>query len=87
MANVFSYVALSCGVVVWCKLGVTTIQGKLVVAGGEGVGRGGKQFLDDMEIFDGKKWVTSKQKLDRPRSGFSLLKIPKKKRSSRRKPK
>merc|ERR1719362_2133811 len=66
---------------------MTVTKGKLVVAGGEGVGRGGKQFLDDMEIFDGKKWVTSKQKLDRPRSGFSLLKIPKKKRSSRRKPK
>ena len=32
-----------------------------------------------MEIFNGKRWVPSKQKLDRPRSNFSLVKIPDKK--------
>ena len=73
---------------------MTVTKGKLVVAGGEGVARGGKQYLDDMEIFTGKRlkltkgmicchsllfrWVTSKQKLDRPRADFSLLKIPQK---------
>ena len=47
-------------------------KGKLIVAGGEGVSRRGKEYLDDMEIFNGQRWVTSKQKLDRPRSKFSL---------------
>jgi len=72
---------------------MTVTKGKLVVAGGEGVARGGKQYLDDMEIFTGKRWVTSKQKLDRPRADFSLLKIPQKRsrrssttRSRERKP-
>ena len=54
----------------------------LKVAGGEGVGRRGKEYLDDMEIFTGKRWVPSKQKLDRPRSNFSLVKIPEKKNRS-----
>jgi len=58
---------------------MTVTKGKLMVAGGEGVGRGKKEYLDDMEIFNGKRWVPSKQKLDRPRSNFSLVKIPDKK--------
>jgi hypothetical protein len=45
------------------------------------MGRRGKQYLDDIEVFTGKRWVKSKQKLDRPRSGFSLLKIPKERNS------
>jgi len=65
---------------------MTVTKGKLVVAGGEGVARGGRQYLDDVEIFTGKRWVTSKQKLDRPRADFSLLKIPQK-RSRRSSPK
>lgn len=56
-------------------------EGKLVVAGGESLARGGRQYLDDMEVFTGTRWVTSKQKLDRPRSGFSLIKIPKERNS------
>jgi len=56
---------------------MTITKGKLMVAGGERKGRKGPQFLDDVEIFTGKRWVKSKQKLDRPRSGFSLVKIPK----------
>merc|ERR1712106_843315 len=61
---------------------MTVTKGKLMVAGGEGVGRRGKEYLDDMEIFTGKRWVPSKQKLDRPRSNFSLVKIPDKKTKS-----
>ena len=34
---------------------MTVTKGKLVVAGGEGVSRGGKQYLDDMEIFTGTR--------------------------------
>lgn len=56
---------------------MTVTKGKLIVAGGEGVGRGGRQYYDDVEVFTGSRWVTSKRTLDRPRSGFSLLKIPK----------
>ena len=51
---------------------MTVTKGKLLVAGGEGVGRSGKEYLDDMEIFNGQRWVTTNQKLDRPRSNFSL---------------
>ena len=58
---------------------MTVTKGKLLVAGGEGLGRAGKEFLDDMEIFNGRRWITSRQKLDRPRSNFSLVKIPKRK--------
>ena len=36
---------------------MTVTKGKLVVAGGEGRGRGGKQYLDDMEIFTGTRWI------------------------------
>ena len=35
---------------------MTVTKGKLVVAGGEGVSRGGKQYLDDMEIFTGTRY-------------------------------
>jgi len=57
-----------------------TIQnGLLMVAGGEAVGRRGRKiYLDDTEVFNGKKWVKSRVKLDKPRSGFSLVKVPKK---------
>ena len=49
------------------------------VAGGEAVGRRGRKiYLDDTEVFTGKKWVKSRVKLDKPRSGFSLVKVPKK---------
>jgi len=56
---------------------MTITRGKLMVAGGEKRGRKGRQYLDDVEIFTGKRWVKSKQKLDRPRSRFSLVKLPK----------
>ena len=55
------------------------------VAGGEAVGRRGRKiYLDDTEVFNGKKWVKSRVKLDKPRSGFSLVKIPKKRRKNGR---
>ena len=66
---------------------MTVTRGKLLVAGGEGVGRQGREYLDDMEVFTGQRWVTSSQKLDRPRSGFSLIKIPQRQgRSLKQKP-
>ena len=55
---------------------MTVTKGKLLVAGGEGVTRGGKEYLDSVEVFTGKGWVTGRQKLDRPRSNFSLVKVP-----------
>ena len=58
---------------------MTVTKGRLLVAGGEGRTRTGKEYLDDMEIFNGQRWVRSRQKLDRPRSNFSLVKIPKRK--------
>jgi len=61
---------------------MTITKGKLMVAGGERRGRKGRQYLDDVEIFTGKRWVKSKQRLDRPRSRFSLVKLPKRKVAS-----
>jgi len=55
---------------------MTITRGKLMVAGGERPGRNGRQYHDDLEIFNGRRWVKSRQKLDRPRSRFSLVKIP-----------
>jgi len=57
---------------------MTITNGKLMVVGGKRKGKSGIQTLDDMEIFTGKRWVKSKQKLKKPRSNFSLVKIPKK---------
>jgi len=56
-------------------------KGKLMVAGGEGIGRAGREYLDDIEVFTGQRWIKSKMKLDRPRAGFSLVKIPRAGRS------
>jgi len=56
-------------------------KGKLMVAGGVGAGRKGKEYLDDIEVFTGRRWVKSEMKLDRPRAGFSLVKIPRKGKS------
>ena len=58
---------------------MTVTKGRLLVAGGEGRSRAGREYLDDMEIFNGRRWVKSRQKLDRPRANFSLVKIPKRK--------
>jgi len=56
-------------------------KGKLMVAGGVGMGRKGREYLDDIEIFTGQRWIKSKMKLDRPRADFSLVKIPRSGRS------
>ena len=56
---------------------MATIDGQLVVAGGESTGlRGEDEFLDDVEVFDGRKWKRADYKLDQPRSGANLVKIP-----------
>jgi len=56
---------------------MATIDGQLVVAGGESTGlRGEDEFLDDVEVFDGKKWKRADYKLDQPRTGANLVKIP-----------
>ena len=56
---------------------MATIDGKLVVAGGESTGfRGEEEYLDDVEVFDGRRWKTANYKLDQPRSGANIVKIP-----------
>lgn len=56
---------------------MTTIQGKMAVAGGVGTNRRGEdEFLDDVEIFDGKRWRRASSGLDQPRQGANLVKIP-----------
>jgi len=57
---------------------MTITQGRLMVAGGERKGKSSLEVLDDIEIFTGKRWVKSKQKMQKPRSRFSLVKVPKK---------
>ena len=56
---------------------MTTIEGQLAVAGGLGTNRRGEdEFLDDVEIFDGRQWQRAGRGLDQPRSGANLVKIP-----------
>jgi len=58
---------------------MTLKDGKLTVIGGVTRGRRGRKlYLDNSEVFTGKRWVKSKFKLDKPRSGFSMVKIPRK---------
>ena len=56
---------------------MTTINGQMAVAGGLGTNRRGEdEFLDDVEIFDGRRWKRASRGLDQPRSGANLVKIP-----------
>ena len=56
---------------------MATIEGQIAVAGGVGVNRRGQQeLLDDVEIFDGKRWRRASSGLDQPRRGANLVKIP-----------
>ena len=56
---------------------MTTIDGRLAVAGGVGTNRRGEErILDDVEIFDGRRWRRASRGLDQPRSGANLVRIP-----------
>ena len=56
---------------------MTTIDGKLAVVGGTATGfRGEKEYLDDVEVFDGRRWTRANYRLDQPRDGANLIKIP-----------
>ena len=58
---------------------MTTIDGQLAVVGGvSNTGFRGEQeeFLDDVEIFDGRRWKRASYGLDKPRNGANLIKIP-----------
>ena len=55
---------------------MTTIDGQMAVAGGVGTGRRGEDTLDDVEVFDGKQWRTARYRMDQPRNGANLVKIP-----------
>ena len=56
---------------------MNTIDGKLTVAGGVSTGfRGEEEYLDDVEVFDGRRWKRANYRLDQPRNGANLVKIP-----------
>ena len=58
---------------------MTTLDGQLAVVGGvAATGFRGEQdeYLEDVEIFDGRSWKTAQYRLDRPRTGANLIKIP-----------
>lgn len=56
---------------------MTTIEGQLAVAGGAAVGpEGDTEYLDDVEIFDGRRWKRAAYRMDQPRDGANLIKIP-----------
>ena len=56
---------------------MTTIEGKLAVVGGVATGfRGEEEYLDDVEVFDGRRWKRANYGLDQPRDGANLIKIP-----------
>jgi len=53
------------------------IDGQMVVAGGQSTGlQGEEEYLDDVEVFDGRQWKTANYRLDQPRSGANIVKIP-----------
>jgi hypothetical protein len=58
-------------------------DGRLVVTGGL-QGRG--HLLRDGEVFDGRRWVDSRQQLATGRRGFSLIKVPAARLARRRRP-
>ena len=39
-------------------------------------GEQGTEYLDDVEIFDGRRWKRAAYGLDQPRDGANLVKIP-----------
>merc|ERR1712060_388720 len=56
---------------------MTTVEGKLAVMGGAAKINGGDtEYLDDVEIFDGRRWKRANYKLDQPRDGANIVKIP-----------
>ena len=56
---------------------MTTIDGRMAIAGGATTGvRGKDKFLDDVEVFDGRRWRTAAYRMDQPRNGANLIKIP-----------
>jgi len=56
---------------------MTTIDGKLAVVGGSATGfRGEEEYLDDVEIFDGRRWRRANYRMDQARNGANLVKIP-----------
>eukprot|EP00092_Neocalanus_flemingeri_P011987 GFUD01012924.1.p1 GENE.GFUD01012924.1~~GFUD01012924.1.p1 ORF type:complete len:559 (-),score=123.56 GFUD01012924.1:109-1755(-) len=56
---------------------MTTIEGQMAVAGGTTTGfRGDTEYLDDVEVFDGRRWKRANYRLDQPRNGANLVKIP-----------
>jgi len=56
---------------------MTTVEGKLAVMGGAAKVNGGDtEYLDDVEIFDGRRWKRANYGLDQPRDGANIVKIP-----------
>ena len=56
---------------------MTTIEGRMAVAGGKTTNRRGEErILEDVELFDGKRWRRAGRGLDQPRSGANLVRIP-----------
>ena len=56
---------------------MTTIRGQMAVAGGVATGRrGDDDTLDDVELFDGRQWKSARYRMDQPRTGANLVRIP-----------
>lgn len=56
---------------------MTTIRGQMAVAGGVATGRrGDDDTLDDVEVFDGRQWKSARYRMDQPRTGANLVRIP-----------
>jgi len=56
---------------------MTTVEGQLSVAGGTALKHEGDiEYLDDVEIFDGRRWKRANYRMSEPREGANLIKIP-----------
>ena len=56
---------------------ITTVDGKLAVIGGSVTGPGGNnEFLKDVEMFNGREWKPAALRMDQPREGANIVKMP-----------
>ena len=55
---------------------MTVINGNMAVAGGVSNGVPGQDTLEDVEVFDGRQWRSAAYRMDQPRRGANIVRIP-----------
>ena len=56
---------------------MTSLDGKLAVLGGSSsTVQGDTEYLNDVEMFNGREWKPARIRMDQPRDGANIVKIP-----------